>query len=457
MTARFSWRALATDRRGNVLMIMAFALIPLSAATGMAIDYSRAARLQTKMNAAADAGALSGVTTPMMSTSMEDSAKLAAKMFLAQVDALNGMTWKKTLKATPTVTQTATKYTLDYGGFTVTVTDTNNAGLNRVVTVTYDAYSDNAFKGVLKMDKAGIGGSSTASAKIAPNIDFYMMLDVSSSMALPTTSAGINFLKSKTKRSKPNDPNGCAFACHETHPDNPNITDKSGKIIDYYTYAHLNGIELRIDAGKRAIADTMTKAEKQAETSNATYRFGVSTFSRAVNFKEVAPMTDDYAEARAQTKLAETIPVTMSEVNYDRQTEHADSLIRQQAIMPVKPGQGTNRPGDSAQAILFLITDGMRDEERNGRQMGAMPTDQCTAIKARGIRIAVLYTTYQPESVNYDNWSRSNVVPKIPSVSPALQRCATAGLFFQVSTDQDISTALQSLFEAAVATARITN
>lgn len=40
--------------------------------------------------------------------------------------------------------------------------------------------------------------------------------------------------------------------------------------------------------------------------------------------------------------------------------------------------------------------------------MGPLPSTLCDSIKARGIRIAVLYTKYLPESAS-DGWSVTNV------------------------------------------------
>ena len=42
-------RRLAGDKRGNALMIFGLSVLPLMFATGMGIDYSHAARLQTKL------------------------------------------------------------------------------------------------------------------------------------------------------------------------------------------------------------------------------------------------------------------------------------------------------------------------------------------------------------------------------------------------------------------------
>ena len=54
-------RRIRRDRRGATLVIVAFAIMPLTIAVGMAIDYARAARLQTRLNAVADAAALATV------------------------------------------------------------------------------------------------------------------------------------------------------------------------------------------------------------------------------------------------------------------------------------------------------------------------------------------------------------------------------------------------------------
>ena len=46
--------------------------------------------------------------------------------------------------------------------------------------------------------------------------------------------------------------------------------------------------------------------------------------------------------------------------------------------------------------------------------------------------------------------------PRLDRVDPALKACDSSGLYPKVTTDQDIYTALDALFQNAVATARIT-
>src|SRR3546814_10144646 len=69
-----------------------------------------------------------------------------------------------------------------------------------------------------------ISGSSTSNAAKAPFIDFYLLLDTSPSMLLPSTSAGLSAMRAAT---------GCAFACHtmQPHDDNIYVRDNNGQNI----------------------------------------------------------------------------------------------------------------------------------------------------------------------------------------------------------------------------------
>ena len=119
------------------------------------------------------------------------------------------------------------------------------------------------------------------------------------------------------------------------------------------------------------------------------------------------------------------------------------------------PGGGTNNLGDTPQEFLFLVTDGVVDDNNNGREMIAMGGSWCTTIKNRGIKIAVLYTTYNPLPTN--SFYNQYISPFQPSISTTLQACATPGYFYEVNVGGDISAALNSLFQQAVGTAHLTH
>jgi hypothetical protein len=83
-------------------------------------------------------------------------------------------------------------------------------------------------------------------------------------------------------------------------------------------------------------------------------------------------------------------------------------------------------------------------------------TDWCTAIKNRGIRIAVLYTEYLPLPTNtwYENFdgTGAGISSFQPQIAQQLQNCASPGLYYEVETGGDITAALNSLFQTAVQT-----
>lgn len=432
---------LIRDRRGAVLMIFALALPMLVFATGMSLDYANAMRIQTRLAAAADAAVLTATSRTLMDAPSVVAERRARDVFRATAGLIPG------LRLDPNAAS----------DLAISVSDDTHDGQYRRATIRFSGWSRTYFGGILGIAELAVNGSAGSMAKRAPDIDFYVMLDTSSSMALPTTSAGIALMRAKTRDVDPFNPRGCAFACHQIDPDKPRLVDRDGKKIDYYQLAHDNGIELRIDAGKRAILDLLGDAQRESRVNGATYRFSVSTFDRASDFRNVAPLTDDYALARAGTSAATIIAVDTSQAHFDRQTEHEGALHRQMERMPALGGTGSGQTGDTPQAYVMLITDGMRDEEINGRQLGSMIQTACSAIKGRRIKIAILYTTYQEESVNYHDWSIANIIPLLPMLRPALQQCASSDLMFEVGTDGDISAALNALFQKVIATSRLTD
>ena len=91
-------------------------------------------------------------------------------------------------------------------------------------------------------------------------------------------------------------------------------------------------------------------------------------------------------------------------------------------------------------------------------------TALCTTMKNRGIKIAVLYTTYLalPTNQFYNDWiAPFNAGPYGPSpnsqIALNLQSCASTGLYFEVSPTQGIAQAMIALFQKAVADSRISN
>src|SRR5205085_975317 len=128
---------------------------------------------------------------------------------------------------------------VSYSPSNLTVTVTSSGG-TRTVKVTYTATSANNFGGFLGQTNWTIGGTSTSSATQAPNIDFYLLLDNSPSMAIAATTAGINTMVANTSSQ-----GGCAFACHQSNPGADNLGNPGG--VDNYQLAKNLGVTTRID------------------------------------------------------------------------------------------------------------------------------------------------------------------------------------------------------------------
>jgi hypothetical protein len=154
--------------------------------------------------------------------------------------------------------------------------------------------------------------------------------------------------------------------------------------------------------------------------------------------------------------------------NNDQCTDFDGVLSAMNSTIP-SSGTGTSA---SPQKFLFFVSDGVADAyypsscnkpTTGGRCQEPLNLATCTALKARGINIAVLYTTYLQLSTNpwYMSWiDPFNAGPFGPSpnseIAQNMQSCASPGYYFEVSPTQGISDAMNALFKKAVSQARLT-
>jgi len=414
------------EQRGNVAILFGLAAVPMVMVTGMGIDYGFALERQTQLNAIADAAALAGVSSTMMALDQSASAAAAQRTFNAQASALAGVTYAP-------------------ADLSVTV---STSGPVRTVNVDYAAKSQNSFPNLLGMTVLPLAGHSSATAGMAPNIDFYLLLDGSPSMAIAATSAGIDTMVANTSSQ-----GGCAFGCHESHPSSDNLGNPGGE--DNYALARSLGVTLRIDMLRQAVSNLMTTAQNTAIKYSSNYRVAQYTFDYQLN--AVGALTSDLSLAKSESAGIALLQVyannwlTSSKANSDEDTNFDAALTGINGLMP-NPGSGTNNAGDTPQEVMFFVTDGVEDENYSGsRRQSVLDVNQCNAIKSRGIRIAVLYTEYLPLPTNA--WYNKYIAPFQANIAPTMQQCASPGLYFEVKTGGDISAALASLFEMAVQTA----
>jgi Flp pilus assembly protein TadG len=470
------WR----DRRGNVAMMYALVAPVLVFGGGAAIDYGRAAQIHTKLNAAADAAALAALTPAMLQQSSSVAQAAAVNMF-------NGLT-----ENIPGLTAHATQVTVD-----ITVGDTS---LTRNVAVTYASSVNTIFAQVLHMSTLPVSGFSQASAQAPPNIDFYVLLDNSPSMALPATQDGISQMQNLTQGQ-----GGCAFACHQASTNNSDTAGNpcangaaptqswgaycdstQGAQIDNFQLARKNGITLRLDELNSGISTLLQTASSTAQsTVFATppkYRFAIYSMDSLwqIGLNQLMPLTLNYTSGWTSASASFGVMEMFSNNNNcgdaacdsasgpgDVGTNYDDALgkLSQSSYVP-DPGNGTNQNGDKPQEVLFIVTDGVEDEQNGGRiqqainDFGAAPggnsnsTNWCTTIKNRGVKIAILYTDYL--AVPSNGWYEQYIAPIQSDIGPALQACATPGLFYDAAIGSDLGQALSALFAAITHSGHLT-
>lgn len=120
-------RRLIGDRRGAVAMIFALSLVPLIGFTGVAIDYARLAHMQTTLQAAADAAAVSGAAANFGTSAQETAANNADGPHAMATNFLTNAWLPLNNGVTPTVTAPAATST---NGATVTVTATAQVAMS---------------------------------------------------------------------------------------------------------------------------------------------------------------------------------------------------------------------------------------------------------------------------------------------------------------------------------------
>ncbi|WP_420381739.1 Tad domain-containing protein [Novosphingobium sp.] len=181
-------------------MMTAIGMLTLTFAMGFVVDYSRAQTVQTQLNAIADSAVLMAVDPQMLYVKAPQPHDAAAAVFNSQAATLSGITNLQVA---------------------VNVLDGNGTGSLRSATVGYTAQSTNIFASLLGMPSLSISGIAAATAAQPPSLNFYVALDTSPSMLLPTTTTGISSLAGGAIWSGEKyfygRSDGCDFACHATN------------------------------------------------------------------------------------------------------------------------------------------------------------------------------------------------------------------------------------------------
>jgi hypothetical protein len=275
-------------------------------------------------------------------------------------------------------------------------------------------------------------------------------------MGVAATPADVDKMIAATKNVSDSGSRNCAFACHIV-AENGTINTNSN-----YFVAKNNGVAIRIDVVAKAVKALTDEAERQQSYANqfrmAAYTFGET--AQDVKLLKVAELTADLSKVKTGTQNIKLMSIPYQGYNNDQQTSFDSALTKINAEISA-PGLGTTSA--NPEKVVFFVSDGVGDSNKpnctkrltGSRCQEPIDTTYCKTLKDRGIKIAVLYTTYLPLTNN--SWYNSWIAPFQTEIGPRMQDCASPGFYFEVSPTQGIETAMKALFNKVIRTPRLTS
>jgi Flp pilus assembly protein TadG len=538
------------DNKANIAVIFALSVLPIATAIGCATDYTNATRIKAKMQAAADAAAVASVSinsaSYLQATTMTSNGSVSAGQ--TELDSI----FKGNVANFSTLYQNLSLPT-------ETVTKT---GANLTSVIKFSAQVPVTFMKLAGWSTMTIGGSSTATSSLPLYLDFYLLLDVSGSMGLPSTAAEAVRMQNINPDNYVQYPTGCTIACHFAQPPLSPLPNKSGQQLSksacidpkanqpypqnytqtqkyntgnyclgydisrisqaayakvlanhggslplykytdvtssnpvaqptaFYSVDSVNNpndpvfapvsncptagtdacIQLRLDAVGYAVTQLLQTANNVEKITNQ-FRIGLYPYIKSL-YTTYAPLTTSIGTSSSINTAAANLATLLDTntnsnlgsggTNQDAALSGVNSLITS-----VGDGSASNK----TLPYVFMVTDGAVTPQSKGVPFGgwsgsnhdtviANPDTNCTALKNRGITVSILYIPFQPISpVNTsfagdEDDAANNNIPNIPG---SLQACASPGFFYTANTPQDITDALNQMFNHALVVAHMTN
>ncbi len=417
-------RAMLRERRAGVALVFALTLIPVLGLIGLAVDFGFVSQAKSQLNLAANSAAMSATMTAAEAFTANQP------NYIAQGQAA-GQQWFAA--QTGTVANTAVK--------SPTVTVVQNGGLF-TGTVSYTASLPTFLGRLFGVSTVSMGGSSTASMPTKSYVSVNFLLDNSSSMLLAATPSGISTMNNATSSLTPAQqsqvPDGlgglkCSFACHWT---SSNAGYPQLVSADYYGLARSYGVQLRFDVLKQATQtaiQTMISDELIANQFSVTVDTFNTTLTQVYPTSQSQTSTTDLADAYAAVDAVQS-PVTPDQAN-----TWFPTIMTQLANSTTAAGDGSSAA--SPKKALIIVTDGMADYGSRSIPTTEGPLDpaNCSAMKAKGYSIYVLYTPYSsdPTVLVFGN---SALAPYLngtasPGMVASLQACASSPNDFAQASD----------------------
>ena len=457
MTVRIL-KKLFADRAGNFAIMGAIAIVPILGCAGMAVDFSRAMELKSRLQNAADAAVLGSIAERSAGVAQAVGMTKDGPVPLSEAEAEAFFKAQSEANSSSINDGTAVEKNKSDEEMKLDLVKASviKDGKDIKANLTYQATLKTSFLRILGKDNITISGSASAVYQTQSFMDFYMLLDNTPSMGVAATPADVDKMIAATKNVSDSGSRNCAFACH--------IVAENGAINanSNYFVAKNNGVAIRIDVVAKAVKALTDEAERQQSYANqfrmAAYTFGET--AQDVKLLKVAELTADLSKVKTGTQNIKLMSIPYQGYNNDQQTSFDSALTKINAEISA-PGLGTTSA--NPEKVVFFVSDGVGDSNKpnctkrltGSRCQEPIDTTYCKTLKDRGIKIAVLYTTYLPLPNN--SWYNSWIKPFQSEIGTRMQDCASPGFYFEVSPTQGIETAMKALFNKVIRTPRLTS
>jgi len=444
---RRAWAA----RAGSLTTITAFSAIPMIGFIGLSVDYGMELAAKSKLDHAADAAVIAAITSAqtyiVTYTGTGDPTTNAITVGKAQALAQ----FKANTGSLPAAVPTP-NITMSVSGRVVSAS------------ASYSFSMPTIFMRVLGTKTASFTGTAGSTLTIPAFTNIHIVIDTSSSMGIGATTADQQIVYNAT--------GGCAVACHHT-----GTTD----------LARNKGATLRIDVAKNAVVSAL----KQIISSGNATRFQVSVWTMSTQFTNVFPLSNKISNA---VTTVQALDITDSAKDGGTNTTYSLQTL----------GNSLNTDGNgltsaTAQGFVMLITDGVQDSDMKVKSgsnwvdgydsnfspyspcqtpncksltgfavpiiIQSFDPTACNSIKSKGYTLMTLNTKYivPPSNLQSSSATLNSVFDFVKaylasSIASNLSSCATSSSYaYAADSPSEINTAVQQMFLAAGAQARITN
>lgn len=453
ISARRLLRHFFRERHGHLGVMTGLMMLPLMAFVGVAVDLSHAYSLRTALREAADTAVLDIVSNSSLQELYQGNginpgqlvnlARRAERVFSEQIpDNVKNQSNHPYAQANVTLSGTTISASLSFTGDMPT-----------------------SFVHIIGFNTLRITGEAASSSNMSLFTDVHFLFDNSPSMAIAANDAErlrmVQMTKNYEKAMKRGfNLNGCAFACHD-------LSANQQTAENYFPLARAAGIKLRIDTMKDAVTQLLDVAAASAGDPDqfrySVYDLGDSLTTVNRNGLEIRTRYEkDIAKVKRTVAAIEPMSTPYASFN-SKAGSPLDFALAFLDYMINTIGNGSTK--NNRQQLVIFMTDGVANAMNiqgcttptwsNGQQCTApILYENCNEMKKRGIRIAVLYTVYQP--MPSSPYYVQRVAPFAPQIRPALEACASPGLFRNVDYGESLDDALKALFKRSIQYVRLT-